>query len=108
MRRCRRGSIWSANALASTRSQRCRPRDRKSTRLNSSHLVISYAVFCLKKKKEFDAKITDIVGSLAPILLVVVILLYAGSTHRERLACGSFLLAMATFVFVVSPSTLPV
>src|SRR5256885_3627183 len=29
-----------------------RTRDRKSTRLNSSHLVISYAVFCLKKKKK--------------------------------------------------------
>src|SRR2546426_2494907 len=29
-----------------------RRRDRKSTRLNSSHLVISYAVFCLKKKKK--------------------------------------------------------
>src|SRR5256885_12335417 len=28
------------------------PVDRKSTRLNSSHLVISYAVFCLKKKKK--------------------------------------------------------
>src|SRR5690242_21519698 len=28
-----------------------RPRDRKSTRLNSSHMSISYAVFCLKKKK---------------------------------------------------------
>src|SRR5256885_7219649 len=28
------------------------PIDRKSTRLNSSHLVISYAVFCLKKKKQ--------------------------------------------------------
>src|SRR2546426_6499264 len=28
--------------------------DRKSTRLNSSHLVISYAVFCLKKKKKND------------------------------------------------------
>src|SRR5256885_9002520 len=27
--------------------------DRKSTRLNSSHLVISYAVFCLKKKKQY-------------------------------------------------------
>src|SRR2546426_6709071 len=27
------------------------PADRKSTRLNSSHLVISYAVFCFKKKK---------------------------------------------------------
>src|SRR2546426_6719612 len=31
---------------------RRRSGDRKSTRLNSSHLVISYAVFCLKKKKE--------------------------------------------------------
>src|ERR1022692_1165253 len=30
---------------------RWRPKDRKSTRLNPSHLVISYAVFCLKKKK---------------------------------------------------------
>src|SRR5256885_5768584 len=29
-------------------------RDRKSTRLNSSHLVISYAVFCLKKKKTYN------------------------------------------------------
>src|SRR5690606_41039001 len=28
-------------------------RDRKSTRLNSSHVKISYAVFCLKKKKKF-------------------------------------------------------
>src|SRR2546426_2033257 len=30
--------------------------DRKSTRLNSSHLVISYAVFCLKKKKNNNAQ----------------------------------------------------
>src|SRR3989454_7356485 len=30
------------------------PSDRKSTRLNSSHLVISYAVFCLKKKNQTD------------------------------------------------------
>src|SRR2546426_4677200 len=33
-------------------AHRIRARDRKSTRLNSSHLVISYAVFCLKKKKK--------------------------------------------------------
>src|SRR2546426_8840329 len=32
-------------------SPRQNEQDRKSTRLNSSHLVISYAVFCLKKKK---------------------------------------------------------
>src|SRR5256885_4068124 len=30
--------------------------DRKSTRLNSSHLVISYAVFCLKKKKHHSVR----------------------------------------------------
>src|SRR2546426_5793110 len=36
--------------------RRDRDGDRKSTRLNSSHLVISYAVFCLKKKKHAHAK----------------------------------------------------
>src|SRR5439155_26126950 len=30
--------------------------DRKSTRLNSSHVAISYAVFCLKKKKKYNTK----------------------------------------------------
>src|SRR5256885_10360420 len=39
---------YSAGALIQTDD---RSADRKSTRLNSSHLVISYAVFCLKKKK---------------------------------------------------------
>src|SRR2546426_9347337 len=39
-----------AAVVASTRP--IARRDRKSTRLNSSHLVISYAVFCLKKKKK--------------------------------------------------------
>src|SRR5258708_23778185 len=32
--------------------QPANPKDRKSTRLNSSHQIISYAVFCLKKKKK--------------------------------------------------------
>src|SRR5436190_4811909 len=31
-------------------------RDRKSTRLNSSHTVISYAVFCLKKKRNIESR----------------------------------------------------
>src|SRR2546427_9046032 len=34
--------------------------DRKSTRLNSSHSQISYAVFCLKKKKQKNTRDTDI------------------------------------------------
>src|SRR5437773_4347768 len=32
-------------------------RDRKSTRLNSSHITISYAVFCLKKKNHYEVKL---------------------------------------------------
>src|SRR2546427_8373652 len=50
-------TAWSAPA--STRTARGRPeprgpRDRKSTRLNSSHSQISYAVFCLKKKNTLN------------------------------------------------------
>src|SRR5438132_5178262 len=44
-------------ALGHARSMRGRvaqAQDRKSTRLNSSHTVISYAVFCLKKKKKIN------------------------------------------------------
>src|SRR2546430_17115512 len=44
--------MYFAHALSRERHQdRLIPRDRKSTRLNSSHSQISYAVFCLKKKK---------------------------------------------------------
>src|SRR2546429_5282413 len=41
--------------------------DRKSTRLNSSHGYISYAVFCLKKKKKRSSEITDIYSSTSRI-----------------------------------------
>src|SRR5438270_5565376 len=41
----------SASARVCVAMRRGRPGDRKSTRLNSSHSQISYAVFCLKKKK---------------------------------------------------------
>src|SRR5438034_8046925 len=44
-----------ARAIVKDR-QPCGCRDRKSTRLNSSHTVISYAVFCLKKKKKKKKK----------------------------------------------------
>src|SRR5205814_7332635 len=42
-----RGEPWQTSIPSSSA---CSGRDRKSTRLNSSHLGISYAVFCLKKK----------------------------------------------------------
>src|SRR5437870_7989397 len=38
--------------------------DRKSTRLNSSHVAISYAVFCLKKKKHHLVPLADDAGDL--------------------------------------------
>src|SRR5256885_17049245 len=46
-----RGDRLKPEMLASVSAQGGGAIDRKSTRLNSSHLVISYAVFCLKKKK---------------------------------------------------------
>src|SRR5690606_41789556 len=45
-----RGGRRAPKAYPRARAIRCR--DRKSTRLNSSHVKISYAVFCLKKKKK--------------------------------------------------------
>src|SRR5256885_4607725 len=43
------------------------PVDRKSTRLNSSHLVISYAVFCLKKKKRKEEENLFFTWALAQV-----------------------------------------
>src|ERR1022692_2462246 len=49
----RPGKIFRESRKILTNNETGRERiDRKSTRLNSSHLVISYAVFCLKKKKK--------------------------------------------------------
>src|SRR5256885_8039757 len=62
------------------------PQDRKSTRLNSSHLVISYAVFCLKKKTTHSISATPCV-TIGP--------------HRMRLRRGAaWRAAVATRVCV--------
>src|SRR5256885_2548193 len=44
--------LWNGELTVGRKRAGWGNRDRKSTRLNSSHLVISYAVFCLKKKKK--------------------------------------------------------
>src|SRR2546430_9782747 len=46
-----------------SRSASFPPRDRKSTRLNSSHSQISYAVFCLKKKKNTQTSHEPCIGT---------------------------------------------
>src|SRR5256885_2824664 len=77
-------------------------RDRKSTRLNSSHLVTSYAAFCLKKKRySADKRLGHLVslssltapvntgpgGSLRapPDSIVALVLSYLGSAHFAEL-----------------------
>src|SRR5437762_8780290 len=49
-----KGFIVGAAILAGAFAGKAQTQDRKSTRLNSSHRCISYAVFCLKKKKKKD------------------------------------------------------
>src|SRR2546430_7898315 len=51
-------------------------RDRKSTRLNSSHSQISYAVFCLKKKKKIKTTENDITSA---------------KTHGDSICCTTVL-----------------
>src|SRR5439155_24520262 len=55
-----RASLRTRAALQRSRGVRTRRGDRKSTRLNSSHVAISYAVFCLKKKKKTVIRINNI------------------------------------------------
>src|SRR2546426_5163763 len=55
-------TVFPDRYLPTVRGVRFFQLDRKSTRLNSSHLVISYAVFCLKKKKNNIRSVsTDII-----------------------------------------------
>src|SRR5258708_11133532 len=60
--------------------------DRKSTRLNSSHQIISYAVFCLKKKKEVgqeSKRVTAAVAELAPTKVALSCILNRES-HKQN------------------------
>src|SRR5256885_9154460 len=52
----RRGLVDFASSGVAVPADGREVEDRKSTRLNSSHLVISYAVFCLKKKKKLSRR----------------------------------------------------
>src|SRR5256885_3703378 len=64
--------LFNGDFFLGTRSKCCWGfLDRKSTRLNSSHLVISYAVFCLKKKKKaYDALLCEMRNEPYPLSLL--------------------------------------
>src|SRR5258705_8691920 len=57
-------------------------RDRKSTRLNSSHLGISYAVFCLKKKERPPNR--EVVGTLHALVVMVLLTEPDEEDHARR------------------------
>src|SRR5256885_12718772 len=81
-------------------------RDRKSTRLNSSHLVISYAVFCLKKKKILTFTTNHITHSITPIVnqLTPHVLIYYVLTHLTYDTARSALpLIPCAYELTVSP-----
>src|SRR3989454_498246 len=92
-------------------------RDRKSTRLNSSHLVISYAVFCLKKKRRMFSvlvirlrslrllRVSGIVMRLRMFLLLITFL-KASHSFRNRLLVickNAYLFATMIMTSVSSP-----
>src|ERR1039458_4832065 len=64
-----------------------RPPDRKSTRLNSSHLGISYAVFCLKKKKH--ERVGDRGGELRAVAPSLLAGSWDGGRGRSRVEQGA-------------------
>src|SRR5256885_7132024 len=80
--------------------------DRKSTRLNSSHLVISYAVFCLKKKKNYTYIIYEAVLINQVTLVSISASLHSPilstyTPYSSRHVCHPFI---STSVFVMASS----
>src|SRR5438477_894323 len=79
-----RGVNWLGDAVMTTPAlQRLRERfpdshialDRKSTRLNSSHMSISYAVFCLKKKKLTNMRVLFVALARKHQLIILTLVL---------------------------------
>src|SRR5256886_3217368 len=72
------------------------PIDRKSTRLNSSHSQISYAVFCLKKKKHDITSFSSAVADLSHVVRLV----YVPGWHRGGLTWRLPILSCGTVAYI--------
>src|ERR1039457_127767 len=74
--------------------------DRKSTRLNSSHLVISYAVFCLKKKKKLAYPVSVVPPLGVPSVARRVVAWCSPASCRPTADCPVVRKGFATALFV--------
>src|SRR5690625_6464545 len=78
------GGVWVGPGPCGSRCRGkpacCDGRDRKSTRLNSRHVAISYAVFCLKKKNK-NAIINNLMEKTHPFLTLTACLLHSHIPH---------------------------
>src|SRR5256885_558953 len=90
--RKKRSSTKRSIACECRRRGRCLNVDRKSTRLNSSHLVISYAAFCLKKNTRFPAPValTAVVVAyyVRPVTMQTACLIMEGAEFTENISNG--------------------
>src|SRR5207253_1592393 len=73
---------------AGTTSTSRTPQDRKSTRLNSSHVAISYAVFCLKKKNPVEFIAAVIAYYVHPVNIQTACLIMEGAEFTENIING--------------------
>src|SRR5256884_7058606 len=80
-RRAHRRHVFVGAAIRMTRDG---VEDRKSTRLNSSHGYISYAVFCLKKKKQ-DNRSTPL--SVSPRITIIATCIFISLNHTDLIVC---------------------
>src|SRR5205807_3536597 len=103
---CPMTSIFSFSSRAFTfapTGSRSNVKDRKSTRLNSSHLVISYAVFCLKKKNDNQTVIPHYNPRLLFIALDVIVILVNIDSHDTALNYLSLLRTLLAVYDVMIP-----
>src|SRR6266496_4414915 len=80
-----------------------RRRDRKSTRLNSSHVEISYAVFCLKKKKKLTHPGDSCKKRHGPLDLAKELESYSSRPYLSRLADSNYRATVFFFLMIRRP-----
>src|SRR2546430_2817331 len=81
------------------RSRKSRKSDRKSTRLNSSHSQISYAVFCLKKKKMLRA-----ISGVVTQTVIILVLTSALCVYPATVPVGSLIVIFTVAFFALGCS----